>query len=133
ADLGAAMWLGLSSSERTVALVNRSLAYQASGLKTQAEAELASARKTGSSGEVEKLLASNGGTGSDAGSISPFATEVRIDSGRTSTVALPPPPAPRAAEAANPGSWTTTQGEPPPTPPPSTPNRLSPPCASVRA
>src|SRR5215468_7702214 len=71
ADLGAAMWLGLSSSERTVALVNRSLAYQASGLKTQAEAELASARKTGSSGEVEKLLASNGGTGSDAGSISP--------------------------------------------------------------
>ena len=63
ADLGAAMWLGLSSSERTVALVNRSLAYQAAGLKTQAEAELASARKTGSSGEVEKLLASNGGSG----------------------------------------------------------------------
>ena len=132
ADLGAAMWLGLSSSERTVALVNRSLAYQASGLKTQAEAELASARKTGSSGEVEKLLASNGGTGSDAGSISPFATEVRTERGRTSTVASasqdappPAPPAPRAAEAANPGSWTTTQGEAAATPPPSSGNRLS--------
>ena len=102
ADLGAAMWLGLSSSERTVALVNRSLAYQAAGLKTQADAELASARKTGSSGEVDKLLASNGGTGADAGSIAAFATEVRTESGRTSTVAsasqdapLPPPPAPR--------------------------------------
>ena len=58
ADLGAAMWLGLSSSERTVALVNRSLAYQAAGLKTQADAELASARKSGSSGEVDKLIAS---------------------------------------------------------------------------
>jgi tetratricopeptide (TPR) repeat protein len=126
ADLGAAMWLGLSSSERTVALVNRSLAYQAAGLKAQAEAELASARKSGG-GEVEKLLASNGGTGSDAGSISPFATEVR----RTSTVAsasqdapLPPAPAPRNSEAANPNSWTTTQGEAPAAPPPSG-NRLS--------
>jgi tetratricopeptide (TPR) repeat protein len=132
ADLGAAMWLGLSSSERTIALVNRSLAYQAAGLKTQAEAELASARKTGSSGEVEKLLASNGGTGSDAGSIAPFATEVRTESGRTSTVAsasqdapLPPPPASRNSEAANPGSWTTTQGEAPASPPPSSGNRLS--------
>jgi hypothetical protein len=130
ADLGAAMWLGLSSSERTVALVNRSLAYQAAGLKAQAEAELASARKSGG-GEVEKLLASNGGTGSDAGSISPFATEVRTESGRTSTVAsasqdapLPPAPAPRNSEAANPNSWTTTQGEAPAAPPPSG-NRLS--------
>jgi tetratricopeptide (TPR) repeat protein len=130
ADLGAAMWLGLSSSERTVALVNRSLAYQAAGLKAQAEAELASARKSGG-GEVEKLLASNGGTGSDAGSISPLATEVRTESGRTSTVAsasqdapLPPAPAPRNSEAANPNSWTTTQGEAPAAPPPSG-NRLS--------
>jgi SPOR domain len=132
ADLGAAIWLGLSSSERTVALVNRSLAYQAAGLKTQAEAELASARKSGGSGEVDKLIASNGGTGSDAGSISPFATEVRTESGRTSTVAsasqdapLPPAPAPRAAEAANPSSWTTTQGEAAASPPPSSGNRLS--------
>jgi hypothetical protein len=130
ADLGAALWLGLSSSERTVALVNRSLAYQAAGLKTQAEAELASARKSG--GDVDKLIASNGGTGSDAGSISPFATEVRTESGRTSTVAsasqdapLPPAPAPRATEAANPGSWSTTQGEAAASPPPSSGNRLS--------
>jgi hypothetical protein len=78
------------------------------------------------------VLASNGGTGADAGSISPFATEVRTESGRTSTVAsasqdapLPPPPAPRNTEAANPGSWTTTQGEAPASPPPSSGNRLS--------
>jgi tetratricopeptide (TPR) repeat protein len=131
ADLGAAVWLGLSSSERTVALVNRSLAYQAAGLKSQAEAELASARKSGGSGEVDKLIASNGGTGADAGSITPFATEVRTEeSGRTSTVAsasqdAPLPPAPRATEAANPGSWTTTQGEAGASPPPSSGNRLS--------
>ena len=108
------------------------LSLEAAGLKTQAEAELASARKTGSSGEVEKLLASNGGSGSDAGSISPFATEVRTESGRTSTVAsasqdapLPPAPAPRNAQAANPSSWTTTQGEAPASPPPSSGNRIS--------
>jgi cell division septation protein DedD len=129
ADLGAAMWLGLSSSERTVALVNRSLAYQATGLKSQAETELASARKSGGSGEVDKLIASNGGTASDAGSISPFSTEVRTESGRTSTVAsdsqdAPLPPAPRATEAANPSSWTTTQGEAQASPPQSG-NRLS--------
>jgi SPOR domain len=131
ADLGAAMWLGLSSSERTVALVNRSLAYQAAGLKTQADAELASARKSGSSGEVDKLIASKGGAGADAGSISAFATEVRTENGRTSTVAsasqdapLPPTPAPRNTQAANPSSWTTTQGDAPAAPPPSG-NRLS--------
>ena len=50
-------------------------------------------------------------------SISAFATEVRTESGRTSTVAsalagcsAAAGAAPRNAEAANPGSWTTTQG-----------------------
>ena len=104
ADLGAAMWLGLSSSERTVALVNRSLAYQAAGLKTQAEAELASARKTGSSGEVEKLLASNGGSGRDAGSIThPSPRKSVPRAGGPSTVAsasqdAPLPPSAGAAQ-----------------------------------
>ena len=77
-------------------------------------------------------MASNGGTGSDAGSISPFTTEVRTERGRTSTVAsasqdapLPPAPAPRNSEAANPGSWTTTQGEAAASAPPSSGNRLS--------
>ena len=41
ADLGAAMWLGLPASERTAALVNRSLAYRAAGLSSQADTELA--------------------------------------------------------------------------------------------
>ena len=53
ADLGAAIWLGLSPSERTVAMVNRSLAYKAAGLSNEADAELASARKSGGSGEVD--------------------------------------------------------------------------------
>jgi cell division septation protein DedD len=129
ADLGAAVWLGLSSSERTVALVNRSLAYKAAGLSSQADAELASARKSGGSGEVDNLIASNGGTATDAGSISSFATEVRTESGRTSTVASAsssdaPLPPPHNAEAANPSSWTTTQGEGSASPP-SSGNRLT--------
>ncbi len=129
ADLGAAVWLGLSPSERTVAMVNRSLAYKAAGLSNEADAELASARKSGSSGEVDNLVASNGGTSVDAGSISAFATEVKPEGGRTSTVAsaaqqTPLPPPPRNTEAASPSSWTTTQGEASESPP-SSGNRLS--------
>ena len=125
ADLGAAIWLGLSPSERTAALVNRSLAYRATGLKTQADAELASARKNDSSGQVDKLLASNGGAGAESASMGAFATEVRPEGGRATTIAsAAPPPPPRNTEAANPGSWTTTQGEAPASAPPSG-NRLS--------
>src|SRR6478672_8520180 len=130
ADLGAAVWLGLSASERTAALVNRSLAYRAAGLKAQADAELASARKDDNNGQVDKLLASNGSAGAEpASSTGAFATEVRPEGGRATTVAsaapapLPPPPG-RNAEAANPGSWTTTQAEAP-AGEPSGGNRLS--------
>ena len=117
ADLGAAVWLGLSASERTAALVNRSLAYRAAGLKTQADAELASARKDDSNGQVDKLLASNGNAGAEPpSSMGAFSTEVRPEGGRATTIAsaapAPLPPLPgHNAEAANPGSWSTTQGE----------------------
>ena len=117
ADLGAAVWLGLSASERTAALVNRSLAYRAAGLKTQADAELASARKDDSNGQVDKLLASNGNADAEpASSMGAFSTEVRPEGGRATTIAsaapAPLPPLPgHNAEAANPGSWSTTQGE----------------------
>jgi hypothetical protein len=117
ADLGAAMWLGLPAPERTAALVNRSLAYRAAGLASQADTELAAARKNDKSGDVDNILASNGGAGTaDTASISAFATEVRAENGRTTTIASATPepasaPPPRNTEAANPGSWSTTQQE----------------------
>jgi cell division septation protein DedD len=131
ADLGAAMWLGLPASERTAALVNRSLAYRATGLKAQADTELTAARKGDRGGDVDKIVASNGGGGAaDTASISAFATEVRTEGGRTTTIASAAPesapPPPRNAEAANPGSWTTTQQSGgAPSEPPSGGNRLS--------
>jgi cell division septation protein DedD len=131
ADLGAAMWLGLPASERTAALVNRSLAYRATGLKAQADTELAAARKGDRGGDVDKIVASNGGGGAaDTASISAFATEVRTEGGRTTTIASAAPESaaapPRNAEAANPGSWTTTQQSGgAPSEPPSGGNRLS--------
>ena len=105
ADLGAAMWLGLPASERTAALVNRSLAYRAAGLSSQADTELAAARKSDRSGDVDKIIASNGGSGTaDTVSISGFATEVRTEGGRTTTIASAEPAAAplRNAEAAKP-------------------------------
>jgi tetratricopeptide (TPR) repeat protein len=132
ADLGAAVWLGLSPSERTAALVNRSLAYRAAGLKTEADAELASARKEDNSDQVDKLIASNGSAGAETetASVNAFSTEVRSEGGHSTTIASAAPPA-RNAEAANPGSWATTQGEPPASEP-SGSNRLSRWWASVR-
>jgi tetratricopeptide (TPR) repeat protein len=136
ADLGAAIWLGLSPPERTAALVNRSLAYRATGLKTQADAELASARKDDNNGQVDKLLASNGGTGADTASMGAFATEVRTDDGRRSTIASASQEKPgfgtvtssaqtptRTADAASPSSWTTIAPEAAPSP--SSGNRLT--------
>ena len=105
ADLGAAMWLGLPASERTAALVNRSLAYRAAGLTSQADTELAAARKGDRGGDVDRIIASNGGSGTaDTASISGFATEVRTEGGRTTTIASAEPAAapPRNAEAAKP-------------------------------
>jgi tetratricopeptide (TPR) repeat protein len=130
ADLGAAVWLGLSPSERTAALVNRSLAYRAAGLASQADAELASARKDDSSGQVDKLVASNGSAAAEPeSSMGAFATQVRPEGGRTNAVASSAPTglpemASHHSEAANPSSWSTTSaGEP--ASEPSSGNRLS--------
>lgn len=129
ADLGAAMWLGLPPSERTAALVNRSLAYRAAGLTGQADTELAAARKGDRGGDVDRIIASNGGSGTaDTASISGFATEVRTEDGRKTTIASAEPAAapPRNAEAAKPDSWSTTrQSEAAPSEPQSGGNRLS--------
>jgi tetratricopeptide (TPR) repeat protein len=114
ADLGAALWLGLSSDDRVSALVNRSLAYRTAGLVAEADADLAAARKAGGSGEVDKLIANNGGSPS-AASIAAFSTEVRqADTVEPALSQERPSPAPapeRTADAA--GSWTTTMPDEP--------------------
>jgi len=76
ADLGAAIWLGLPEPDRIKALVNRGLAFQAAGLSREGEAEIAAARKAGG-GEVDALIAENGGSVVGAATIAAFSTEVR--------------------------------------------------------
>jgi tetratricopeptide (TPR) repeat protein len=109
ADLGAAMWLGISPSERLSAMVNRSLAYRAAGQKAQADTELALARKADKGGEVDRLLADNGGSASDAAAIAAFSTEVHIDKPGAGGATAPA----RTADATAPSSWTTTAPDTP--------------------
>ncbi len=61
ADLGAAVWLGLGSSDKTRALVNKGLAFREAGLSSQAEAALSQARRTSSAGEVQRVIAQDSG------------------------------------------------------------------------
>ncbi len=125
ADLGAAVWLGLPTSDRARALVNKGLAYKAAGLSSQGDAELAQARKITSSSAVEKLIAEDGGAVvASAGSSSAEAgSSDQSDSGESvwsrlvpsfggSTAAPPPAPPPaaepppaRTAEAAPKSGW----------------------------
>ena len=137
-DLGAAVWLGLAGADRTKALVNRGLAFRAAGLTQQAEAEIALARKTGSSGEVDKLVAEDGGPAPSAGAVTAFSTEVRRES-EAETVspfaapapapAAPPPttaegPAAPASKPTESSSWSTSVDDGS-TPAPSGGNRLT--------
>jgi cell division septation protein DedD len=104
ADLGAALWLGLPGADKVKALVNRGLAYQAAGLSKEAQAEFASARKAGSSSDVDKLIAEDGGGAGSTAAIAAFATEVKQNEGAAS------PPPPRTADASTP--WATPTGDP---------------------
>jgi tetratricopeptide (TPR) repeat protein len=113
ADLGAAVWLGLPAPDRASAQVNRALSYRAAGLSAEADAELASARKTGGS-QVDTLLAENGG-GTEA-SVAAFSTELHVEKEPTP----PSPPPTRTAETS--AQWTTSADTPtlqaaPPKPP----------------
>ena len=112
-DLGAAVWLGLAGADRTKALVNRGLAYRAAGLTQQAEAEIALARKTGSSSEVEKLIAEDGGPAPAAGAVTAFSTEVRREGeAETETVSPFAAPAPAPAPSAPPPSTAEAPAAP---------------------
>ena len=95
------VWLGLSASERTAALVNRGLAYRAAGLKTQGDAEIASARKDDSNGAGRQADREQRQRRREpASSMGAFSTEVRPEGatgdhdcfGRARTSAAAPGP-----------------------------------------
>jgi hypothetical protein len=92
ADLGAAIWLGLPPADRLKAQVNRGLAYRAAGLSGEGDAEIAAARKTDPGGDVDRLIAENGGAGGDTTAIAAFSTEVHTgDQGGGIAPAKPEP------------------------------------------
>jgi hypothetical protein len=99
-DLGAALWLGLSGSEKVRALVNRGLAYQAAGLSKQASAELSEARSAGGSGEVDRLI-SEDGTAAGTAAIAAFDTQVSPEADTS-------PPAKTGTANASP-SWSVME------------------------
>jgi len=112
ADLGAAIWLGLSEADKVKAMVNRGLAYQAAGLGKEGAAELASARKLSGSRAVDDLIAEGGGAPGGSAAIAAFSTEVRPeeDQGASRARDAAPsgePPATRTANA-SPGAWSTS-------------------------
>lgn len=63
ADLGAALWLGLPSSDKARAYVNKGLAFQAAGMESQGASAMAQARRYSSASTVQKLIAQDGGVG----------------------------------------------------------------------
>jgi hypothetical protein len=108
-DLGAAMFLGLPEDDRVKALVNRGLAYQAAGLSSQGDAEIAQARKVGGSGAVDQLIAEGGGTPAGAASVAAFSTSVTPEQqgyGSNAQAAATSDAPARTASAS--GQWTTT-------------------------
>lgn len=117
ADLGAAIWLGLSSSDKVRAQVNRGLAYRSAGIGEQGEADFAAARRASSNSEVEKIIAQDGGSTA----VASVDAEVRSEEGSSLTDrvinAIPSfggttetrtaSPAP-AAKPEAPGAWSTS-------------------------
>ena len=110
ADLGAAIWLGLSPSERLSAMVNRSLAYRAAGLKTEADAELASARKATRTARwigFSPTMAARPPMPQRSPPSRPRCVR-KADAQQSRASATTRPPPARTADAHDPSSWTTT-------------------------
>jgi SPOR domain len=110
ADLGAAIWLGLPPTDRLKAQVNRGLAYRAAGLSTQGDAEIALARKSDQGGDVDRLIAENGGAGGDTTAIAAFSTEVHTGDQGSGIAPTKPEPTPGF-------NTTVTGGDKPQAPP----------------
>ena len=124
-DLGAAIWLGLSSSDKVKALVNKGLAYRAAGLSSQSDAEFTRARSASSSNTVQRLISEDGGVGTataDSVEISSSGQSQQGESFWTSWIpsfggsATPRPkpgaPTPPPAAAAEPSSTRTAAAAP---------------------
>lgn len=62
-DLGAALWLGLPSSDKARAYVNKGLAFQAVGMESQGASAMAQARRFSSASTVQTLISQDGGIG----------------------------------------------------------------------
>ena len=132
ADLGAAVWLGLPTSDKVRALVNKGLAYKAAGLSSQGDAEISRARSASSSATVQKLISEDGGVGvtgtsvevssSDSGSEESLWSRLVPSFGGSSATptpaAAPAAPAPsstkKTAAAAPTSGWgaSVSDGEP---------------------
>lgn len=106
-DLGAAVWLGLGSSDKARALVNKGLAYRAVGMSSQAEDALSQARRASSAGEVDRLIAKDGSSAvANAGSVDDVSSSggvwdrlVPSFGSSSSETPTPPSPEPEAAPA----------------------------------
>jgi hypothetical protein len=134
ADLGAAIWLGLPEGDRVKALVNRGLAFQSAGLAKEGETDVALARKSGGSGQVDQLIADGGGSTEGAAAIAAFATEVRPEAqapsartaDNTTNSGERPASAPKPPQDAAPSSWSTSvSGDAPQSSSSSSGNRLT--------
>lgn len=121
ADLGAAIWLGLDSSDKARALVNKGLAFRAAGLSSQADAALDQARRASSAGTVDKIIAQDGAAqavastsaSSDVASGAPGASvwDQLVPSFGSSSSSPPPTPAPTAQES-EPAAEPTAEAAP---------------------
>ena len=118
ADLGAAIWLGLPTSDKVRALVNKGLAYKAAGLSSQGDAELARARSASSSATVQKLIAEDGGAAVANADVTEVASSAQSQSESSlwsrlvpsfgGSSSAPPPPAASPTPAAPAPSSTRT-------------------------
>lgn len=120
-DLGAAVWLGLPTSDKVRALVNKGLAYKSAGLTSQGDAELARARSASSSATVQRLISDDSGavvanadvaevsSRGDSQSDSSFWSRLVPSFGGSSSALAPAGPEPssttQTADAAPTGGW----------------------------
>jgi tetratricopeptide (TPR) repeat protein len=124
ADLGAAIWLGLSGSDRATAIATRGLAYRAAGLGNQAEEDFSTARKDGSGNMLERLMGGSSSSSEQTAEASSPPAASREGAAQQGLGATPPnagPPKATVAEAqtsqtqsndaTDPGAWSTTSSD----------------------
>ena len=124
ADLGAAIWLGLSGSDRATAIATRGLAYKAAGLGSQAEQDFSTAEKSGGGNMLERLMGGNRSSSEQTAEAGGPPAASREGAGQQGFGTPPPnagPPKATVAEAqtpqtqsndaTDPGAWSTTSSD----------------------